>query len=553
MSYLTQREFDKQFGELISRIQKQSTPFSGVHESTLKKEARKRRARLDKFFFAVTYFPHYIQVRDEYRECWKDPDGIYDWIKAGFSPDHEEFFKTTELKNIFSIVAAYRESAKDTLIGKIDVIHKIMFEKRWFIPIVARTEIKAETKVVPIKIELESNDRLKNDFGDLRGSVEWEFGSFITKTGRKMKGYGRDQSLRGEENFGHRPDYIQINDINDPTKPDSPMLVQKYVDSIKQDILKSVNSPDWTAVMLCNFTVKGDIVDEMITGKNTSHYNKRIFRALIPNEGKSKGDREIAARCREAGFPDNMKSAWEFRHPTPKLLLERKNDPDVFEPEMMMYPRSRKDQRFKDNYFRFHTKDDLAALNYTHLTFVDPSAKDASDYKAVITVGLAAREDGTLHIPVRRAYIQQPSIDDMIRETYRHRQIFYSKLVGVETNGFQILLKKEYLRLQKKYGLLPFQEVEHTGESKESRIERLLPFVKEGTITFDMEDPDQELLIRQLKAFPNGGNVSQGGVGDDGADALAGCVELIENFPNYAGFSYRSVQKRTMDFAQGAY
>lgn len=549
---LTQKDFEKQYGELISRIQKQSTPFPS--DTTKKREARKARAMADKFFFAVTYFPHYIQVKEEYRSCWKDPDGKYDWVDAGFAPVHREFFKLSEIENTFSILAAFRESAKDTLIGKIDTMHQLVCEKRWFVVVVARTEEKAESKCVPVKVELETNLRLISDFGNLVGGIEWEYGSFITKTGRKMKGYGIWQSLRGEENFGHRPDFVMANDINDPTKPDSPGVVQKHVDSLKQDILKSVNSPSWSGVMLCNYTVKGDIVDEMLTGKNTAHFNKLIVRALVPNSLETKLDRGIARDARAAEYPDTLKSSWEFRHPTLKLLKDRKDDPDVFEPEMMMMPRSRKGKKFKDSYFRYHTEEELKGRRYIHYTFVDPSAKEAADYKSVLTVGLGLKDDGeTIHIPVRRAWIQQASIDDMIKETYRQRQLFNSKLVGVETNGFQILLKKEYLRAQKKYGLLPFKEVEHTGESKQSRVERIVPFVKEGTITFDMKDPDQELLIHQLKAFPDQTQVASGGIGDDGPDSLAGCIELVEEYPRAGEVEYKSLVKREAVFGRGAW
>jgi predicted phage terminase large subunit-like protein len=549
---LSQRDFERQYGDLVKRIRQETTTFP--NDSVAKREARKKRAKVDKFFFAATYFPHYVEVKDEYRDCWKDPSKDYDWVEAGFAPCHKEFFEIADRLGRLQIVAGFRESAKDTLLGKIDVIHKIVFEERWFIPVISKTEDIAESKVIPVRLEFEENRRLKNDFGDLRSSIEWESGSFITKNGRKMKGYGREQSLRGQENFGHRPDHIILNDIDDPTKPDSPALTQKYVDSVKQDVLKSVNSPRWSALLLCNWTVKGDVVDELITGKNTKHFEKHIFRALVPNELESKGDLQIAKECRAAGFPDREKSAWEYRHPTLRLLQEKKDDPDVFEAEMMMHPRNRKDQKFKDNYFRYHTKEELARRIYVNYTFVDPSAKEAADYKAVITVGVAAREDGSIHIPVRRAYIQQGSIDEMIMETYRHRRLYRSKLVGVETNGFQILLKPEYLRLQKKEKeLLPFHEVEHKGESKESRIERIVPFVKEGTITFDPEDPDQELLIRQLKAFPQGGQVAQGGLGDDGPDALAGDVELIEKYPHAGEVEYESLKKREVVFARGAY
>ena len=549
---LTQKDFEKQYAELMQRIVKQATPFP--NDSAEKKRARIKRAEIDKLFFCVTYLPHYFQVKEEYRECWKYPDKEFDWVEGGFAPFHSEFFKIANLHNTFSIVPGFRESGKDTIFCTADPLHKLLFAERWFIPVIAQTETKAESKVVPVKLELEKNLRIINDFGTLQGNVEWGFGSFVTSTGRLMRGYGRDQALHGESNMGHRPDHIVLTDINDPTKPDSPAVVQKYVDSFKEDIRYSVNSPSWSGVFHCNWTVKSDIVDELMTGKNTKHFNKPVFRALIPNEQKTKEDRAIAKQCRDAGFPDTEKSAWEFRHPTINLLKDRANDPDTFETQMMMHPRSRKDQVFQDHYFHFHTHEQLAARTYTNYTFVDPSAKDAGDYKAVITVGVAALPVGTIHIPVRRAWIQQGPIDEMISATYRQRREFRSKLIGVETNGFQILLKPEYMRLQKKEKeLLPFFEVIHAGESKESRISRIVPFVKEGTITFDLSDPDQELLIRELKAFPNGGQVSAGGLGDDGPDALAGCVELIEKFPHAGEVEYKSVTKREAVFEKGAW
>lgn len=555
MAVTTTKEFEREFGELLARIQRQTTPFPS---NISQQESRKKRAGIDKFFFAVTYFPHYVEVKEEYRECWKDPSKNYDWVDAGFAGVHVEFFKVANLMKTFSILAAFRESAKDTLLGKIDVIHKLVTDDpeqmRWFPTVMAMTQGKAEAKIIPIKLELESNARLRQDFGDLVGNTKWEMDHFMLKNGRAMKSYGRDQGMRGEENFGHRPDHPILNDINDPTKPDSPSQVQKFVDSVKADILPSVNSPRWSALYLCNYTVKGDIVDALMTWKYTKHYNKKIFRALVPNPMETKLERAIAKQCRDAGFPDREMSAWEARHPTLGLLQERKNDPETFDCERMMRPRNRKDQKFKDHYFKFHTREMLQARTYVQYTAVDPSAKDAGDYKAIITMGVAPREDGSLHMPIRRAWIQQDSIDEMLEMTYRQMKDFRSKLVAVETGGQQILFKREYMRLMKRLGPLPFMEIDTEGESKISRVERLVPYVKEGIITFDSEDPDQELLIRQFKAFPFGGEVSKGGLGDDGPDACEMDLRLIMDHRFAGEVRYETVQRREMRFAgEGAY
>lgn len=550
MSQMTEKQYLQEFGTILDSLDKKTTPFR--KDTTGKQMARVKRARADKFFFAATYFPHYITLPPEYEKVWMDPDADIDWVAAGFAPFHDDMFRTSDLLNTFSLIAGFRDCAKSTLLGKIDVMHKLLFGESQFVLIISKTELKAETKVAPIKIEFELNARIRHDFGNLVGKSQWEYGFIVTNDGKAMKGIGRDQSARGEEVNTHRYDHLLLDDISDPTKPDSTAVVKQFVDSVKGGILGGVNTPKWTGLYLCNWTVRGDITDELMTGKHTGHFNKKIYRKLVPNELETKEDRAIARACREAGFSDRMKSAWERRHPTLAVLQEQKDDPDTFNSEKMMIPRNRKDQKFKDHYFRFHTKAELQGRDYVYYTFVDPSAKDAADYKAVITVGLGLR-NGEIHIPIMRASIQQQSIDEMIFETYRHRQTYRSKLVGVETNGFQILLKREYLRLQKKQGLLPFKEVVHAGESKESRIERIVPFVKEGTVTFDLEDPDQELLIQQLKAFPNGGQVAQGGLGDDGPDALAGCIELIEKFPSGGGIQYESLQKQEAEFGQGTW
>ncbi len=555
MPLLTDRSFAEQIDELVERISQHATPFP--RDTTAKRLARVRRATVDKFFFAVTYFPHYVKVRDGYAESWRDPDTDVDWIKAGFADVHPEFFRIADQMQRLTILAAFRESAKDTLLGTIDVVHKLVVEDgrfmRSFVAMMAMTQTKAESKSIPIKLELEKNARLRSDFGDLVGVTKWENGEFVLKNGRGLKCYGREQALRGETIFLHRPDHIVLNDINDPTKPDSPAQVLKFVDSVKSDILYSVNSERWSALYLCNYTVKDDIVDALMTGKNTSHYNKLIVRALVRNPMVTDPERLIAEACRAAGLPDNMMSVWEFRHPTTRLLQEQRDDPDTFNTERMMYPRNRKDQKFKDSYFRFHTRAEVASGEYVFYTSVDPSGTAPGDAKAVITLGVGTRPDGTLHMPVVKAGIQQESVDWMLEETWRQFKKFSSRYVGVETNAYKDFIKREYVRLMgKKKRPLPFVEIVQKLP-KQGRIELLVPLVKEGIITFDLEDPDQEILIRQLKMHPNQGSLSSGGIGDDGADSLATCKELVDLYPPSGTMEYESVTRREARFGEGAF
>jgi hypothetical protein len=573
MSQLSEKEYLHEFGAILDRIRKDATPFR--NDSTAKQQARKKRAKSDKLFFAATYFPHYIALDEEYcrrllkqpsGQLYLDPDAEINWVKAGFAESHvmlrhqrvtQPFegglFDLPDVLKQFTIVAGYRECAKSTLLGKIEPLWKLLFEDRWFILTVSRTEKKAETKVVPLKIELEENIRLRNDFGDLVGKRQWENGFIVTNTGRAVKSLSRDQSPRGEEINGHRYDHFIIDDISDPDLPDSPDIVQKKVDWIKRSLLEGVNSPRWSGLMLTNWTMEGDITDELIRGKNTSHFQKVIIRVLVPNDLRTDEEKRLAKECKAVGLPSEMKSEWEFRHPTVAELRKRKQDPDTHDNERMMQPRQRGGKVFYESWFKFHTRRRLALSGYTMYTFVDPSGTEPGDAKAVITVGVGV-VDGRLHIPVLKCDMQQQDIDWMLETTWRHFIEFRPIVVGVADNAYKDFVNREYLRLMAtKKSPLPFLPINQVG-NKHGRIARLAPQVKDGTITFDLEDPDQEWLIRQLKSEPDPGKCMGYGIGgDDGSDALEGGVTLITDYPMYGQVDYQTVQRRQASFGRGAY
>jgi predicted phage terminase large subunit-like protein len=551
MAKVTQKIFEKEFARLIEDIQRQATPF--INDSTAKKIGRTKRAAADPFFFAAIYFPHYIQLAEGFKDVWKNPDKKIDWVKAGFSDDHKDFFEIAQLKNKFELLFAYRESAKDTLIAKIETIRKIVYKEIWYHTHTAFSEEHAASKIIPLKLEFEHNERLSSDFGHLIGATKWEENEFITKTGIKVKAFGRDMTMRGTENFGHRPDWIIINDVFDPTKQSNPAMITKYVESIKQDVLKSANSPRWGAVLLGNYVSKQSVEHELAINASQFGYGLHIFRALILNPKKTDEEREIAHLCRMKKLSDVEKSAWEFRHPTLRLLEEKNADPETFDAEMMMRPKDRKNAKFKEDDFHYYSKGELAGQKLITYTFVDPSAKKASDYKSQITLGVSM-QGAEMQIYCLNAWIRQESIDAMLETAWTDFARWEMKIVGVEMIGFASLLEREYLRMMKQKGIpLPLYKVESVI-NKDAKIESLVPVVRSGLIKFDPSQGDQSLLIRQFKGFPDKTPVAHGGIGDDGPDALYECWKLIQKFPaGTSAVEYKSGQKREAHFKKGAW
>lgn len=545
MANLNQKQFEEQFNQLIANIRKEATPF--VNDSTEKKFARKKRALADPFFFASSYFPHYIQLRNGFeKECWKDPDAKIDWVKMGFAECHAEFFKLTAVRNKLVMIAGYSESAKDTLIAKIDVIKKCLQEEIWYHIHVASTHDRAASKLTPLRLEFEHNERLISDFGNLVGSVKWEQDEFILSNGRKLHGMGRDETMRSAENAGHRPDWLILNDLWDPLRERNPALIKETVEIIKQDYVKRVNTPRWGGILLFNYVSKQSPEHELVMEHEKLGFELHTYRALVFNEKRTPEQREIAHQCKLNKFPDVERSDWEFRHPTLTLIKERNADPDTFDAERMMRPRDKKDAKYKDGDFHFYQLSILKRVGLVCYTWIDPSVKITADYKAIITLGVPQQD--LFECVVVNAWIRQASVDEMLEETFRDFKENKAKIVGYEGVAAQAFLEREYFRLMKKYGPLPFYMPTHV-ESKDSDIENLVPIIRRGTMKFDVSQGDQTLLIRQFKGYPDRTPVSRGGIGDDGIDAAGKCFKLIQLFPPGAQtVEYRSGQKREARF-----
>jgi hypothetical protein len=342
-----------------------------------------------------------------------------------------------------------------------------------------------------------------------------------------------------------------INDVFDPTKQSNPSIISKYVESIKQDVLKSANSPRWGAVMLGNYVSKQSVEHELAINAPKLGYGLNIFRALIINLKKTEKEREIAHQCRLKKLPDLERSVWEFRHPTIRLLEEKNADPETFDAEMMMRPKDKKNAKFKDDDFKYYSPEILKKIELVCYTFGDPSVKVASDYKALITLGVPKQK--FFESLVIDAWIQQASIDDMLEETFRQFKTYKSKVVGIEGIGFAMLLEREYLRLMMKYGPMPLVMVEKV-QNKQGKIESDVPDIRSGRVKFNQSQGDQALLIRQYRGFPDQTPVSRGGIGDDGPDALHECKRLIQIYPPGSGpVGYVSGQKREARFKKGAF
>jgi hypothetical protein len=122
----------------------------------------------------------------------------------------------------YVIWVMFRESAK-TSIAKIKLIKNIVYKEKLFNIWVSFDEKKAESNLFDVVLQLQTNEKLIADFGQLfftgnkikekEKSEKKSINEFITTNGVKVKAYSTGMSTRGEVFGSERPDAYFIDDI----------------------------------------------------------------------------------------------------------------------------------------------------------------------------------------------------------------------------------------------------------------------------------------------------------------------------------------------------
>ncbi len=464
---------------------------------------RIRRSREDDFYFFKTYLPHYFPTES-----------------AEF---HEEIVELSKVQDEPVIIAAPREHAKSTLCTFAIPVADICLERKHFIIIISDTEDLAADFNVFIQLELQENERILADFGNLRG-YKWETKDFTTRNGIRVKARGRGQRVRGIRNRQYRPDRVIIDDFENDKNVKNPKLIKEAIDWILTAVLGSL-AEGYSLMMIGTVLAKKSVLTWFLNAKDENDeplYISRVYRAI-----------------KDDGTP-----LWPAKWPIERLLKKKRQIGTLnFNREFQNDPKD-EEGVFREEWIRYYAPEEIAGKALAVYEAVDPSvgANESSDYRAFVKVGRAP--DGT--ISVLSADIKKRSVDSLVSTEYIRQSEQPAIIIRLETVAFQAVLMVLFNKEAETRGIhLPIQEVKHSV-NKETRITGLSPFVERGVVRFRKGHSDQDLLVEQLIYFPSTT------VNDDGPDALEMAVAAAQQ---YAGgpVKYESVQKRRFAEARGAY
>lgn len=488
---ISKKEFEKKIEELRLIIRESTKPFKD--DSPKAKAARMVRSRKNMLYFGKMYFPHYFTKQ--------------------FAKLHRDLAKLCKKKGK-KAVAAPRGFGKSVICSFLDPIHRGVFKLMHFFILISSTETNAAEFLIPIKLEFEENERLRNDFGNQVNFGFWSDNDFVVKNGIRYLGIGQGQKIRGRRFRQYRPDVIVIEDIEDDEVVKKPRRVKKIVDWIKRAVLPALEK-NGSFMFVETMLSKNSVLAQVMEFTNVE---SKIFKAIV-----------------------NGKSTWAAMWPLYILMKEKGTIGSIaFNQEFQQQPRDDEDRVFKEGWIVYYSQEELISLPLKIYSWLDPAATKEGCYKAIITIGLDSKN---IIYYVLNAWIRRASIDSLLRSGYNIYDEYNPIKFGIEKNGFQALLAREYDHYAKEKGYyLPIVLKDNT-ENKDVRIERRSPLIERGKIRFLKGNSDQDLLIEQLIYFPD--------IEKDGPDALDGVLQLAEISNKEVG--YQSAKKRRAFFGRGAY
>lgn len=507
------------------------------------------RLETDRELFARVHFPDY---------CTKP-----------FNRMHRERFAvrtpacTLERRGVKRAKAAPRGNAKSTLDGFIDLVHDIVYQHERFIVIVSDTAALSSERVSDIKSELETSESLRWMYGNLvpavAAGITWTSADLKTSNDVRVLASSMLKSIRGKKSGAWRPTKIILDDAEDSDNVRSPLQRGKAEQFLTKDILKAGAS--YTVFEFLGTILHADsLLAKAIRGergvggwlpslyRSIESWPERMdlwaeFEAIALDISKPTHDTDARAfyEANREAMDQGAKVLWPEHEPLVDLMLmraydgvasfnsEKQNEPYDPGTQLWDYKTAGKfTVETASDGARWIVCDDGLRVEFAKCSiygWLDPAmAKRAgSDTAAIVTVARFEPGGKAPLFFVLDVWVDRKPPSAQIEALYAAYDRWQHDKIGVETNGFQSLLKGDIDRIAKerhalgaKNWKLPVYGCDQTTE-KLARISKLEPKITHRWIRFN--STLAPLFVDQMTQFPTHQN-------DDGPDACEGALAL---------------------------
>lgn len=471
-----------------------------------------------------------VQEKSErIRRLEKDP---FEWYRYYFpkycTSDFADFQKRSSrrvLKNdeLYMVKPWAREHAK-SVISMMDELYLMMTGKLKNMLMVSYSFDNAVELAMPTIINLESNNRLINDYGHQVGLGSWANGKWVTCTGISIRAIGLGQNPRGTRNEEKRPDYIRLDDADSDELCRNPERVKNAWRWVERALF-----PCMSITGSKRFIFVGNIIakDSIITRAMEKADYAEVVNILDKNNEPTWKERYTIAQV------NYMLSKMSYIAQQQEYFNNPITEGTVF--KVINHKRLEPLNRYK-----------------FLVAYGDPSFKSGkkNDFKAIALVGFYK---GEYH--VLKAYCLQTTSNEMAK-WYKYIHDYVDSKTPLycimESNATQDLIYDQVTAYiaENEWGFSISADTRQKGD-KFSRIESLLePLNSQGKLWFNEKEKTNEHMqrgVEQMEALEPALSAH-----DDFPDALHGAVSIIKEKtiaaqPAHIG-NIAAVKKRSKHF-----
>ncbi len=430
--------------------------------------ARVDRARKDFDYFKETYFPHYFS--------------------APAAPFHREMVRLA-VKHTRVVIAAPRGHAKSTVVTFAFVMWMLLTGQSMFAAIASASAPEARAFLASIREELEENQKIIGDFGDLRGGPPWNTRVLRFSNGARLRALGAGERFRGMKNRQYRPDLIVCDDIEDDEGVESPDQRKKLRRWFFRALTNTL-APQGRLFVVGTILHDDSLLSELLLNDT---YVGRIWKAV----------------------QDDGTALWPAVWPIGALDAKRREIGTLeFEQEFQQNPA--REQIFQKEWIRYYDPREIRGKRLSIYMVVDPAIgkKKTNDFFAITVIGIDEK-DGTIY--VLAVFEDRLRVGEQVDKIFEYYLEYKPLSVGIETIAYQEALKQLVDAKSKKDHLwIPTEELK-PDEDKVRRIMVLSSLVERADIWFH---PSLKAWVDgEVLPFPRARH-------DDGLDALEQAVKI---------------------------
>lgn len=454
----------------------------------LTRKERKERAAGDFEFFCTAYLPHYFscapaayqnqlyKVINTQKVSPEDAAVLRKYMRSQFAKDIRPIER---VRGIIDIEP--RDHGKSVRMTFAFPLWCALFGHRKFIALFGNTDTDAKQYLENIKNEIEENELLAEDFGELQGSI-WKANLLELSTGSAITSRSKGSSARGLRFHENRPDLVVLDDIIKDEEADSRDQCDKVYRWIKR-VVFNLGKNCFIVVVNTHFNDNDPptvLLREAVKGKLEGYLPLRFSAEL------EDGTPLWPQRWSEDDLHRKKNDVGSMTYMIEYLSLSIQEGAKIFRPEWIVYT-------------------PIAEIDRSRCVFtfgVDPNATGSDDAAIAVCCYDKVKEYRDIVTWWSKPYGSRKEFVEKLFDLYA---IWQPLQIGFEEVAFQKIYKEYILEEAMRRGvLLPMIGIKPGGASKKARAMQYQPYVEAGIMRFATSMKDSKEMD-EFQAFPTTG------------------------------------------------